>query len=184
MVAPTLAGIHPDHPARGYTLVHGDWIQIPVITPTARRLLWACAHALDEARPPQADDVTLALVRRPTPRRSLLTPILSQEGKQGSAYAFTCSPVLRKLIRGGEGLRLLFQRPDLALACAAALGVPTIRVGQGFLCILPGHAEAHPSASLHWDPKTGTIVYRDWHAVASRGTRCPTCGPLWHITRR
>jgi hypothetical protein len=49
VVAPTPAGIHPDHPARGYTRVHGDWTQIPIITPAARRLLWACARALDEA---------------------------------------------------------------------------------------------------------------------------------------
>jgi hypothetical protein len=164
VVAPTPAGIHPDHPARGYTLVRGDWTQIPVITPTARRLLWVCARALDEARPPQADDVTLASMRRPAPRRALFPSGMPQEGKQVNTYALTCSPRVKKLVRGAEGLRLLFQRPDLALACAAALGVPTTRVGQGFLCILPGHIEAHPSASLHWDPKTGALVYRDWHA--------------------
>jgi hypothetical protein len=67
-------------------------------------------------------------------------------------------------MRGGEGLRLLFQRPDVALRCARVLGVPTARVGQGFLCLLPGHGEARPSASLHWDPKTGALQYRDWHA--------------------
>jgi len=71
---------------------------------------------------------------------------------------------VRKFVKGGEGLRLIFQRPDLALACAAVLGIATARVGQGFLCILPGHDEVHPSASLHWDPKTGAIMYRDWHA--------------------
>jgi hypothetical protein len=61
-------------------------------------------------------------------------------------------------------LRALFQRPDHALACAAVLGVPTAQVGQGFLCVLPGHREDRPSASLHWDPKTGALKYRDWHA--------------------
>jgi hypothetical protein len=66
-------------------------------------------------------------------------------------------------MRGGEGLRVLFQRPEVALRCAGVLGVPTARVGQGFLCILPGHEERHPSASLHWDPKTGGVQYRDWH---------------------
>jgi hypothetical protein len=58
---------------------------------------------------------------------------------------------------------MLFQRPDVALRCAAVLGVSTARVGQGFLCVLPAHQEAHPSASLHWDPKTGAVMYRDWH---------------------
>jgi hypothetical protein len=70
---------------------------------------------------------------------------------------------VQQFMQGGEGLRMLYQRPDVALACASVLGVPTARVGQGFLCILPGHAERHPSASLHWDPKTGTLMYRDWH---------------------
>jgi hypothetical protein len=59
---------------------------------------------------------------------------------------------------------MLFQRPDVALACARVLGVPTARVGQGFLCILPNHDERRPSASLHWDPKTGALMYRGWHA--------------------
>jgi hypothetical protein len=59
---------------------------------------------------------------------------------------------------------MLFQRPDVAMRCARVLGVPTTRVGQGFLCLLPGHDERHPSASLHWDPKTGALQYRDWHA--------------------
>jgi hypothetical protein len=31
-------------------------------------------------------------------------------------------------------------------------------------CVLPGHEEAHPSASLDWDPKTGALQCRDWHA--------------------
>jgi Bifunctional DNA primase/polymerase, N-terminal len=161
VVAPTPPGIHPDHPEQGYTLVQGDWTHIPLLTPAARRVLWACARALDEVLPGHADH---AGARRRRVQLSPRTPIMSPKGQQVSAYALTCSPSVKKLVRGPEGLRLLFQRPDLALACAAVLGVPTERVGQGFLCILPGHEEAHPSASLHWDPKTGTLQYRDWHA--------------------
>jgi Bifunctional DNA primase/polymerase, N-terminal len=51
VVAPTPPGMHPDHPTRGYTLVQGDWTQMPPITPKARRVLWACARALDEVSP-------------------------------------------------------------------------------------------------------------------------------------
>jgi hypothetical protein len=65
---------------------------------------------------------------------------------------------------GQEFLRGLFQRPEIALACAAAVGLPIDHVGQGFACILPGHEEVHPSASLYWDPKTGALQYHDWHA--------------------
>jgi hypothetical protein len=56
------------------------------------------------------------------------------------------------------------QQPEVALACAASLGVPIKRVGHAFRCILPEHAEDHPSASLHWDPRTSLLQYRDWHA--------------------
>jgi hypothetical protein len=161
VVAPTPPGIHPDHPTRGYTLVRGDWTQIPLITPKARRVLWACARALDEVAPRKAASSTPTRRARHT---SPWTPSTPKEGTQVRAYALTCSPAVQQFMRGGEGLRMLFQRPDVAVACARVLGVPTARVGQGFLCILPGHEEHHPSASLHWDPKTGAVMYRDWHA--------------------
>jgi Bifunctional DNA primase/polymerase, N-terminal len=153
VVAPTPPGIHPDHPERGYTLVQGDWTRMPLLTPAARRVLWACARALDTAP-----------THVPAYHGGISpTPVIPRQGKQVKIYALTCSPSVKQLVRGPEGLRLLFQRPDLALACAAVLGVPTERVGHAFLCVLPGHDEAHPSASLHWDPKTGTLQYRDWH---------------------
>jgi hypothetical protein len=168
VVAPTPADIHPEHPARGYTLVQGDWTRMPRITSAARRVLWACARALDEAPPRHADHPTPAPLRAPTHGRRVrvtpLTPIISQEDKQVRTYVFTCSPSVKQMVRGEEGLRLLFQRPDVALVCAAVLGVPRVRVGQGFFCVLPGHDEAHPSASLHRDPKTSALQYRDWHA--------------------
>jgi hypothetical protein len=167
VVAPTPPGIHPDHPARGYTLMRGDWAEIPLITPKARRVLWACARALDEVGPRHADRLAPPQARTPAHRaRHIvpLTPKRPQEGTQVSAYALTCSPAVQQFMRGGEGLRTLYRRPDVALRCAGVLGVPTARVGQGFLCVLPGHTETHPSASLHWDPKTGALQYRDWHA--------------------
>jgi hypothetical protein len=46
VVAPTPAGVYPDHAERGYTLVHGDWTRVPLISPKARRVLRACAQAL------------------------------------------------------------------------------------------------------------------------------------------
>jgi hypothetical protein len=167
VVAPTPAGIHPDHPTRGYTLLRGDWTEVPLITPKARRVLWACACALDEGSPRKADRLSPPQARTPAHRARHIVPSvpsLPKGGMQVRAYALTCSPAVQQFMRGGEGLRLLFQRPDVALRCARVLGVPTARVGQGFLCILPKHDERHPSASLHWDPKTGALQYRDWHA--------------------
>jgi len=54
VVAPTPPGIHPDHPERGYVMVHGTWAEIPVITPEAREALWECAKALNEYVPHEA----------------------------------------------------------------------------------------------------------------------------------
>ncbi len=167
VVAPTPPGIHPHHPTRGYTLLRGDWTQVPLITSKARRVLWACARALDEVSPRPADRLSPPQARTPTHRTRPIVPLTPKRPKQGTqvkAYALTCSPVVQQFMRGGEGLRMLYQRPDVALRCAGVLGVPTTRVGQGFLCVLPGHTERHPSASLHWDPKTGAVMYRDWHA--------------------
>jgi Bifunctional DNA primase/polymerase, N-terminal len=168
VVAPTPPGIHPDYPARGYSLIQGDWTRMPLLTPAARRILWACARALDEGPPRDADSLLPAPARLPAPRRGVRifspTPIIPYRGKPvKNIYALTCLPFVEKLVRGPEGLRLLFQRPAIALACAAVLGIPRAQVGHAFLCILPGHDEAHPSASLHWDPKTGALQYRDWH---------------------
>jgi hypothetical protein len=166
VVAPTPAGIHPDHPAWGYTLVRGDWTAMPLITPKARRVLWACARALDEVSLRKADRLSPPQLPVPTRRNRRLVPLSSespQEGTQVKAYALTCTPAVQQFMQGGEGLRMLFQRPDVALRCARALGVPAARVGQGFLCVLPDHQETQPSASLHWDPKTEALMYRDWH---------------------
>jgi hypothetical protein len=177
VVTPTPAGVHPSHPERGYTAVSGDWTRVALISPNARRVLLACGRALDEAAPQDADRLR-PQARLPThrPRHLLpLSPEIPQEGMQVKAYALTCSPAVQRLMRGGEGLRLLFQRPDAALRCASVLGVLTARVGQGCLCILPGHEERHPSASLHWDPKTGAP------GAGNRGCLRPRCLPARHV---
>src|SRR5262249_8551446 len=76
VVAPPPPGIHPEHPTRGYTMVQGDWTRIPVLTPAARRVLWACARALDEALPRDADSLPPAPARLPTHgRRVRVTPL-------------------------------------------------------------------------------------------------------------
>lgn len=50
-------------------------------------------------------------------------------------------------------------------AVAAALPVLGIAaaVGRSFRCVLPGHGEASPSASVFLDERTGVYRYRDWH---------------------
>ena len=52
-------------------------------------------------------------------------------------------------------------------AAARLLGIPPDKaVGEGlglpFACVLPGHTESRPSASLY-ELRDGSIVYHDWH---------------------
>jgi hypothetical protein len=75
VVAPTPAGVHPDHPERGYTMVHGDWTRVPLISPKARRVLRACARALDEAVPRAEDGSTLVRARPKHPSHSASLPL-------------------------------------------------------------------------------------------------------------
>lgn len=50
-----------------------------------------------------------------------------------------------------------------ALAVQQHLGVPRdVALGRAFLCVLPGHAENSPSASLGRD-NAGRWIYHDWH---------------------
>jgi hypothetical protein len=140
---------------------------MPLITPKARQLLWACARALDEAPPRDVEQPPRSTARLPARRArriSLITSINTQQDKPVRAYALTSSSSLKKIRRAAEGLRRLVRRPEIALACAVSLGLPIDRVGHTFVCVLPGHAETHPSASLHWDPRSGALLYRDWHA--------------------
>src|SRR3989344_658285 len=65
-------------------------------------------------------------------------------------------------------LQAYADRAGVGLAVARSLGIPTeglIENGssENFRCILPGHAEDNPSASLYRHPQTGAILYRDWH---------------------
>ncbi len=87
--------------------------------------------------------------------------IESREGKQVDIS--TCLP------RGfhGEGLVAWDMYPPFIAAAAKMLGIPPKAampkgIGQTFLCILPGHEEKHPSASLH-RAGTGVVFYVDWH---------------------
>jgi putative DNA primase/helicase len=51
VVAPTPPGIHPHCPTRGYELLSGSWLDIPLITPEERQSLWNCARALNRYTP-------------------------------------------------------------------------------------------------------------------------------------
>lgn len=62
-------------------------------------------------------------------------------------------------------LQALCKQQDVVDKLCQCLGIPTRRLRKGFRCILPGHDERSPSASLIRSRKTDLIRYRDWHVV-------------------
>ena len=78
---------------------------------------------------------------------------------QSSEYSLLCRS---SLSAGPEGLEELFRQRDVVRRVCALLGIPAVEIGRSFRCVLPGHEEAHASASLYRDG-AGRVVYHDWH---------------------
>jgi len=61
---------------------------------------------------------------------------------------------------------LTYYGDDFVMAVAQVLGIdPSAtgpHLGKAFKCILPGHKDEHPSASLY-RADNGVVVYHDWH---------------------
>jgi len=74
----------------------------------------------------------------------------------------------------GELLRELFRHESVAYRVAVCLGIcPDIKIGESFCCVAPKHEEWNPSASLYRDPRSGMIVYHDWHRKGAIGHTDP-----------
>lgn len=65
-------------------------------------------------------------------------------------------------VSGSDELRDWFSREDVALSLVRKFGGRVQAIGRPFRCILPGHEEEKPSASL-WRDRRGVIVYSDFH---------------------
>ena len=82
--------------------------------------------------------------------------------------------ILYSLTLGNKGMDLGAwdsYEPFVTVA-ASLMGIDPTRahgngLGKTFKCVLPGHIEKHPSASLH-RRDDGLIVYHDWHAASGQ----------------
>jgi len=70
------------------------------------------------------------------------------------------SAPLRRLT--SDDLRRWASNEKAALEMVRVMGIEISKIGEGFRCILPGHKDNHPSASLY-QLENGAIAYRDWH---------------------
>ena len=48
VIAPTPPGIHPERPERGYELVRGPWLNVPIIPPDERAALQTLSRSFNE----------------------------------------------------------------------------------------------------------------------------------------
>lgn len=92
----------------------------------------------------------------------------TREREASNEYALLASPP--GSVSGGidgHTLTELTATPGFALQAAGILGIPAecaTEKGMGgtFRCVLPGHSETTPSASL-CRGNNGVVMYRDWH---------------------
>jgi hypothetical protein len=83
--------------------------------------------------------------------------------QQERTYELTCcSPMPEP----GDHRRLAAD-VGAVIAASRALGIQA-PLGTAFRCVLPGHVERRPSASLYLDPRTGIWKYHDFHRRSGR----------------
>jgi hypothetical protein len=110
---------------------------------------------------------------RPPPPSPLAPP--EEASREYSLLASPPAPGTdRKAVRdaglGKVGVAELVRDAAAEWACARFLGLSKSPddIGRHFHCVLPGHEERQPSASLYRD-RHGSVMYRDWHQRGGRG---------------
>ena len=87
--------------------------------------------------------------------------------KQVNEYSFTCftpenTSNIQQIGNLNKGSLLeWYKQKQVAERFLEFLGIDK-EVGQSFSCVLPGHEESNPSASVY-KSDTGLYIYRDWH---------------------
>lgn len=135
--------------------VRGDGAYVvapPSIHPSGARYEWAdlCSPDRHELTELPAGFLGQAPERAEEPNIYIRFP--EGPGDKGEEAAQTESHLLRWA-----------KSEECAVAIMGLCGVSQARIGKNFRCVLPGHEERSPSASLWRHPKSNHIYYRDWH---------------------
>ena len=104
-----------------------------------------------------------------------LLEILTEQGKRrgvvSNEYSLLTSPprstpseVVNLGSLTGAKVQQWFTLELVARAFLDSVGLHSKQVGQSFKCIIPGHADSTPSASIYKGDRSGVYVYRDWHS--------------------
>lgn len=132
------------------------------VIPDSDGYVWIDGLGINEvafADPPQW---LMDLLKKPEPKQD------KQSIKQPKKKNASKAPVAIGAIEG-DRLTEWFKNDDFVYAAARYMGIPDdVEIGESFCCIIPGHNDEHPSASLFREPINNTIIYRDWHAVSGQ----------------
>ena len=104
----------------------------------------------------------LDLLRTPT------TSVLPHPPGEQMEQVNICLLAPSSLPLSGEVLEQLCRQVQVNVRCAQFLRLLRTagEIGRTFTCVLPGHVDRKPSASLYYDAKTGRLKYRDWHRAS------------------
>lgn len=137
----------------------------PSVHPTGKAYRWLIApEGLGTLAVPEAALADFAEFEQWRDRESHSSDERAQET---GVDIYSCvSPSLDALLEGDNDdpdLASWDRDPTFVDAARALLGIPPGELGRAFRCVLPGHEERRPSASLFVEPRRQTVVYRDWH---------------------
>jgi len=153
-------------PAAAYVLVP------PSLHPDGKPYRWQTRRGLDAPLPKLSTAELFALLDADT---ATMPAVGFRPSAEPARYAY-----LRELPSDDSASRLrqLQASPAFVEGALRLLGLGDVKMGRKFCCILPGHEERHPSASIG-QQADGAVVYRDWHAPKRGGPQWWTLGEVF-----
>ncbi|HEY8394948.1 MAG TPA: bifunctional DNA primase/polymerase, partial [Thermaerobacter sp.] len=140
----------------------------PSVHPSGRRYFWLSAQRGLSATIPELDAAELdALLRGVVADPPTDAAAADADAEAGPTFGREVSKskyfdLLTLADRPSELVEQLQRHPTFIEGALRVLGLDGVRIGQVFKCVLPGHDERRPSASLY-QLEDGAVVYRDWH---------------------
>jgi hypothetical protein len=143
------------------------------IHPNGTRYRWRDSQQPLAELPEQLYEEDISMLRKT--RSEDMSSLLDSHPPASSLLGV--DPGLLSHVTAYIGGRPVAMRDDALRACDSYLpfveaalrlfGVGGGGIGRSFCCVLPGHEERNPSASL-WRDRSEAVVYRDWHRRSDR----------------
>lgn len=137
---------------------------------TGKPYTWAPGHGLGDIDAAEIPEAWLNAIMEKDGTRNT-TPSTKGKRKEGYTVKVPLLGTPPACLLADKDIKAFYFRKDIVPALCSALGIPREsgeRIGKKFCCVLPGHEEHRPSASLYVHP-SGLIVYKDFHEREGKG---------------